>query len=130
MSYYAKYSGYIAIKKLSVEDTKLFLSVFDLPKDGSVSDISNDNTFSQISVWPVGDNRYNADWLIDVAGYGLYIENSVYDFLNKISKFTESGEIYYSGEDESYWRFMFRNGSWHEDSGNITYQDTEDSIPK
>lgn len=65
--------------------------------------------------------------IISVGGYDKYHEEDVYELLDGIAKDTESGEIEYSGEDNSYWRFIFKDGKWIEESGWIYY---ESELPK
>lgn len=58
---------------------------------------------------------------------GNYHEDDVIGILDDISKLITItlGECYFSGEDDTFWRFIFRNGMWVEQNGTIVYEDAE-----
>ena len=59
---------------------------------------------------------------MSVGDYSKYYEDDTYEVLDKIAPLVESGEIEYSGEDESHWRFIFKDGTWNEEYGYIHYE--------
>lgn len=63
-----------------------------------------------------------SDRTLGFYGNGKYYSDEVYNFLNNIKEITESGEIRYYGEDETYWRFIFKDNKWVEESGTIVYE--------
>lgn len=52
-----------------------------------------------------------------------YHEDSVKDILNDLADLSpiQEGELCYEGEDRSYWRFIFKDGKWIEQIGQIVY---------
>ena len=58
---------------------------------------------------------------ITLSGNSKYYEEDVKDFLAEIEPYMNSGEIEYSGEDETFWQFEFRNGNWYYNIGYIQY---------
>lgn len=53
-----------------------------------------------------------------------YYEDEVLDTLNKLIQHEISGEIYYQGEDFTYWRFVFsKEHGVKEQYGRIVYED-------
>lgn len=59
--------------------------------------------------------------IIDIQSDDKYYEADVEECLQEIAPYTENGEIYYTGEDNLQWRFVFRNGHFDEDCGHITF---------
>lgn len=53
--------------------------------------------------------------------YDKYDEDTVMLCLEAIALVTESGSVEFTGEDDSFWRFVFQNGKWIEQSGEIVY---------
>ena len=64
-----------------------------------------------------------ANNVLDVAVYDKYHEDDVLTFLENIKKYTAAGEIFYEGEDSSYWKFVFNDGEWEELNGHVVYDD-------
>ena len=60
---------------------------------------------------------------ISFGGDGKYYEDSVYEYLEKLNPYTLSGEIEFRGEDNSLWRFVFKDDEWVEESGSVIYED-------
>lgn len=108
MSYYAKMSGIIRlnsdkIKKEGIDDPIRFVEEL------------NDKTIEIV----LGINK--VDYSIDIDAYESYSEDMWSQFLAEIAKITDDGEIKFSGEDDSHWRFVFRDGAFDEDIGSILY---------
>ena len=63
----------------------------------------------------------------DIWNNDKYYGGEVLDFLNSLSEYINKGEIYYSGEDGSIWRFLFNpaTSSWLEQSGIAVYDMSE-----
>ncbi len=59
--------------------------------------------------------------VVTLSGNSRYYEDEVKDFLAELEPYLNSGEINYSGEDNAFWRFEFRNGEWYYDLGHIEY---------
>lgn len=97
MGYYATWGGQIKFKDKPSKD------IIEKINDCFVCYDQNENTLS------VGD-------------YSKYYEDAAYEVLDKIAPLVESGEIEYSGEDESHWRFIFKDGTWNEEYGYIHYE--------
>ena len=52
-----------------------------------------------------------------------YRDDLWYDFLELMNGLLECGNIEFIGEDDSLWRFNYRNGKWYEDNGRVEYED-------
>ena len=59
---------------------------------------------------------------LEFYGNGKYHDDEVYSFLNRITNITESGEIKFHGEDDTHWRFIFKDNEWKEESGKVCYE--------
>ena len=99
MGYYANGAGRIILKE-------------KLPAE---IEASLDDAFEGVDY-----DRMN-DLVIDVWRDDKYYEDDVTLALNRIAKYTESGEIIFNGEDGSNWRFLFRDGEWEEENGSVIY---------
>lgn len=111
MGYYADGNGCITFKrKLSENDIS------------RIEEILNE-AFEDVSVWERQDTgRYEAD----ISDYGgKYYEDSVINALASLAEEFElkSGEIEYVGEDQSLWRFIWRQktNTWEEQTGHVVY---------
>ena len=60
---------------------------------------------------------------IEVTGYDIYGEEEIQDFLNEIAPYTESGEIFFTGEDDTKWKFKFTGNKWEEFNSKYVYED-------
>lgn len=60
---------------------------------------------------------------IEVTGYDTYCEEEIQDFLDEIAPCTESGEIFFTGEDDSKWKFKFTGNKWEEFNSKCIYED-------
>ena len=83
----------------------------DLPED--VLDFAED-IFDSVEV--VGKNLY-------LYNYGNYHDYDVEELLNKITKYIECGDLYFSGEDNCFWKFSVKDNEWHEYGGEVVYED-------
>ena len=45
------------------------------------------------------------------------------DLLTEIAPIQEGSEIDFCGEDQTYWRYIFEDGQWKEQNGEIVYSD-------
>lgn len=45
------------------------------------------------------------------------------EYLRKLAPYVESGDIEMSGEEETFWKYVFTDGAWGEVAGRITYDD-------
>jgi len=68
------------------------------------------------------ENFACVDKYIDFGGDGKYYGDDVEEYLRKITPYTDSGEIEYSGEDGCLWRFIFRDSEWIEQNGTVSYE--------
>lgn len=62
----------------------------------------------------------------DLWNFEKYYGDEVERALRDVAKLGEiaDGEIDYVGEDDSLWRFIYRNGSWYEENGSVVYPAT------
>lgn len=63
---------------------------------------------------------------IDFWQPGKYYEDDVHATLQKIADMKlpiGQGRIEYVGEDNSMWRFIYRNGAWKKENGHVEYSD-------
>ena len=98
MGYYASYEGHMRFNKTP---------------DDNVLNILTDC---------FGNHDYDADGLgISVYGDDKYYEDYILEKLHQLEPMLASGEIAYHGEDDTYWRFILKNGAWKEESGTIYY---------
>ena len=79
------------------------------------------------------NQRYDYD--CDISDYTTTIEawgNEPYStettehllkLLTEIAPIKDGAEFDFCGEDRTYWRFIFENGKWKEQSGKIVYHD-------
>ena len=79
------------------------------------------------------NQRYDYD--CDISDYTTTIEawgNEPYStettehllkLLTEIAPIKDGAEFDFCGEDRTYWRFVFENGNWKEQSGKIVYHD-------
>ena len=123
MSYWAKGEGYILFSNKVEEKTMMgFLTGLTahftrLKGDTSIKEAGHPNYgCACIDVSCGRSQNYNGDDLDEV--------------LEEIAKTAESigspikeGEINFVGEDENLWRFIYRDGSWHEENGQTEYED-------
>ena len=52
-----------------------------------------------------------------------YHEVEVIAVLDELKPYISEGLVEYSGEDDTHWRFSFKNGEWVESDGRIIYDD-------
>lgn len=67
---------------------------------------------------------------IDFDYSGNYHEDDVIGVLNDISNKYEisSGELEFTGEDHASWRFIYRDGVWHEENGEVVYKSGDEHL--
>ena len=72
---------------------------------------------------PLNQHDWPTDFSLYFSGSGNYGEDNVKEALIKISETAEikEGDLEYSGEFDSYWRFIFQDSKWHEQNGNVVY---------
>ncbi len=97
MSYYATLGGDIVVKENN------FNEVFERA----------DKIFPYAGKWKDG---------IEVSGYDNYHEEEIKDFLDEIAPYTESGEIFFTGEDDTRWKFKFTGNRWEEFNSKCVYE--------
>ena len=105
MSYYANGSGSIRFK------APLGKEVFDLFA-GYLNEIFEE-------VYPADDERQE----ISVCGYFKYHEDEVEELLRDhfTNIMVEAGDLRFVGEDDAQWRFVFRDGKWIEEDGEVLF---------
>ena len=103
MSFYASGSG--LIKARSESDCKI------------IEERNNDNSAFVIDGILV-DNK-----IFVYHPFENYAEECVHDFLRSINENTLYGEIVFEGEENTNWRFKFKDGKWYEENGTITYDE-------
>ena len=54
---------------------------------------------------------------------GNFHEDCVESYLNVIAEYVDHGDIEMQGEEDTYWKYVFKDGHWHEVSGRIAYED-------
>ena len=111
MSYYA--NGDLKIVYLStdkdiigkVENAFLYINQrYDMD-----SEVSEDRTVIEA----YGNERYSTS-----------ATEKLLDLLTGIAPIQEGSEIDFCGEDQTYWRFIFKDGRWKEQCGEIVYSDS------
>ena len=60
-------------------------------------------------------------WGNDPYSYGEIEE--ILEIIKQIAPIKDGSEFDFCGEDKSYWRFIFENGRWKEQDGEIVYHD-------
>ena len=99
MGYYAYGSGVISVRS-------------DFPDD-ALADCIN-NTFS--------DSDYDRErHELYLSNDDKYYHDEVMDCLRAIAPYATGGEIEFHGEDETFWRFVIKDGKVREDYGRIVY---------
>ena len=64
--------------------------------------------------------------VIEAWGNELYSTTAterLLELLTEIAPIQEGAELDFCGEDRTYWRFIFENGRWKEQDGEIVYHD-------
>jgi len=111
MGYYASGSGYIDVGSAR-------------PSEQALRDLAEHGGLGFRLMAP---NKHFHFYTIDVLHeYGNYSEEEVIDFLSMAGRAFQilGGEIEFSGEDDSHWRFVWngRDGRWYEQNGSIEYE--------
>ena len=55
--------------------------------------------------------------------YSTAATDKLLELLTEIAPIQEGAELDFCGEDRTYWRFIFENGRWKEQDGEIVYHD-------
>ena len=109
MGFYAQGSGSITFRKKMPDDVETQIyKVLSKAFDCEIYSGVNNTTMADIWNW---ENCYD----------GEEVEKA----LSRASEVAEieSGEIAYKGEDNSLWRFIWRDDTWVEENGHIEYTD-------
>ena len=64
---------------------------------------------------------HDCDTIVVICGTECYHENFWAEILDKYKNLICSGTIEFFGEDNTFWRFVVRNGNWHKERGQITW---------
>ena len=56
--------------------------------------------------------------------YSTSATEKLLELLTEIAPIQEGSEIDFCGEDQTYWRFIFKDGRWKEQCGEIVYSDS------
>lgn len=148
MGYEASYGGEITTKPMTAMDVKQLLSRINKNNEElELSRIKGDtraalfeflrlesgfrhadlvwDNYWEIKVIQEDENTGAKSYYITLSSGGLsrYNEDEVHNFFKAFTPFTKEGVVEYTGEDDSHWRFEFRNGRWYEDVGRIVYDE-------
>ena len=122
MSYYANYNGAIITKPMTTQDIQNVLFKLGIYDGNSLNNISLFSDFGDFSVDTLESNDNNAtSYKINLYGHSNYNEHDIYALLEAMETFTAEGNIEYTGDGNALWRFHYRDGSWYEDKGEVTY---------
>lgn len=78
-----------------------------------------------------GFDAFNGDeFSLDVWCPDKYRSDDIEDTLMRLSKYTKDGEISFIGEDNYIWRFFFKDGNFHEESGSVIYDSERDALER
>lgn len=57
------------------------------------------------------------------SGYGYGFDDDILSALNSVSEIAEvlSGNLEFIGEDDTHWRFIYKDGKWRKERGEIVY---------
>lgn len=61
--------------------------------------------------------------VIDLEGRADYNEDTLHEIFADLTPYTVEGEVFFWGEDDAVWRYIFRDGEWFEECGEIVYKD-------
>lgn len=103
MSYYATGSGAIELRSNLNED-----NIREIEEILDNADVECD--FSR------------RDGYLDLYQHEKYYGDYWEDLLGKLAPFTSQGEIDFNGEDGSLWRFIFRDGTFVEENGDVVFE--------
>ena len=114
MEYYANGSGSIIFKEVLPE------AVFGRIKDKLQKVLEADGS----TKWKPMTSSPEVSY-VDIWDSEKYYGDEVETVLNEVAEMAEieEGSIEYVGEDDSLWRFIYRDGKWHEESGHVEYSD-------
>ena len=116
MSYYATGSGTIDFKEILTEEAKEKVKKILKETFGEAAEVG---TYSPC-FFEKRTEKYSAASLWTDSKYYDYEVSEALDEISKIAEIAE-GEIDYRGEDDTYWRFIWQDGEWREENGEVTY---------
>lgn len=108
MSYYAKHEGFIQLDEEIEKEKGKELANILAEELGSV-EFECDQTGCWLEIYPDNTSYRSAD--IEAA-------------LAKIAPYTVFGDVFFTGEDNTLWKYEFVDGEWKELSGTTYYEDT------
>ena len=120
MGYCAVGCGTIIMKKPSDSEIRKILDTLDLTDANFLDSIQEYCNFDDFNI-----TETIPTLVFDIGANQRYYDDEIREFLLAIESYVISGELNYEGEDQTFWRFYFRNGHWYEDTGTITYEDGE-----
>ena len=123
MGYYATGSGSITVKIGKVTEAETAAQIEqDLEQwvSQKIADAGLEPVFVTL-------NQDEAE--VELNFNGKYWEDEILSALDTLSLFISDGEIEFSGEDDSHWKFFFRNGRWNEVNGEVVYGETDKPEP-
>lgn len=112
MGYYANGSGIIDF--VGVLTNELYESVIEILSEnfnvGGVREYRNFNRepHTTIDIWT--DDKYFEDGVI-----------SALHRVASLAPLSEHSIVQYVGEDNTFWRFVFKDGKWYEQNGRVVY---------
>lgn len=68
------------------------------------------------------DNVYLDDGELTFCGEDKYHSDYTTECLNTILPYAKAGEVSYAGEDETFWRFRYKDGEWIEESAELVFE--------
>lgn len=120
MSYYATGNGTIDFKEILTEEAKEKVKKILQETFGEAVEVGTytpsffkkrTENYSYASIWT--DSKY----------YDYEVSEAL-DEISKVAEIAE-GEIDYRGEDDTYWRYIWKDGGWCEEYGKIVYYTEE-----
>lgn len=93
-----------------------------VPKNGGLPDNIR-HELDEMSEFEISTYDHHGDGHWYLSYDGNFHEDYVEEYLNKLAPYVESGEIEMSGEEETHWKYVFKDGGWAEVAGHIMYDD-------
>ena len=113
MGYYAWGSGEIAFTDLLDDDSA-----------DSIVDLASE-IFPMVSIKEYGEEDLKYSVLELDYDYDKYYDDDLWEVLNGISDIAEVSDAYitFHGEDDCFWKFVYRDGEWDDVAGDIVWRD-------
>ena len=94
-----------------------------VPKNGGIPEnvLQELNEMSEFDMSTYNSRDGKAEWYLSYDGN--FHEDEALEYLRKLAPYVESGEIEMSGEEETHWKYVFKDGKWVEINGHIVYDD-------